>query len=382
MKRLFLFFLIPCGVFGQALNNINYQYQYVQEYGFDLVIRKQNLSSDSIQIFFNVEFESPRSASDYQLNFFQYEGLSDKEGKEIKPAITYFHQTEKFLSGRFTLAESNTYLVARILHLQKKQAWLYFTDCKKELINRLIPLVNDSVSLQKHASIGSKISIYQHHSSFLVNYYKENFPAASPPYAEAQSMVSQTLNADSIFTVSSSFIANKIGLYVIQKNSSSKEFAAIRVEDDYPKFRKLTSLTAPFTYVTTKAEFNKIVLANGDKRSFDRSILTLTGDAERAKLFMRNYFKRVELANAFFSSYKEGWKTDRGMIFTIFGLPDAVYRTQTSEIWEYRTQGDKVSFTFVQTPTLFDPDNFVLIRKKKLESIWLEAVDLNRNARF
>jgi hypothetical protein len=97
---------------------------------------------------------------------------------------------------------------------------------------------------------------------------------------------------------------------------------------------------------------------------------------------MRNYFKRVEIANQYFTSYKEGWKTDRGMIFVVFGLPDAVYRTSASEIWEYAVQGDKVSFTFVRSATLFDPDNYVLIRKKKVEDIWLQAVDLNRNARF
>src|SRR5690606_12532002 len=111
-------------------------------------------------------------------------------------------------------------------------------------------------------------------------------------------------------------------------------------------------------------------------------ILSITQDTERARILMRNYFRRVELANRYFSSYKEGWKTDRGMVFIIFGLPDEVYLFDDREVWEYKNNRLSESFVFVRSGSIFDPGNKVLIRQRKKESSWYEGVDLWRNARF
>jgi hypothetical protein len=97
---------------------------------------------------------------------------------------------------------------------------------------------------------------------------------------------------------------------------------------------------------------------------------------------MRSYFKRVELANQFFSSFKEGWKTDRGMVYIIYGIPDEVYKFKDREVWKYKSSTYKASFDFVRSGTLFDPDNYVLIRDNKFKETWYEVVDLWRNARF
>jgi hypothetical protein len=111
-------------------------------------------------------------------------------------------------------------------------------------------------------------------------------------------------------------------------------------------------------------------------------VLSVTGDKERAKDLMKSYFRRVELANRYFTSYKEGWKTDRGMIYIIFGLPDEVYQFTDREVWNYKNSSYKISFDFVQSSTVFDPDNYVLIRQKKFQETWYEVIDLWRNARF
>ena len=172
------------------------------------------------------------------------------------------------------------------------------------------------------------------------------------------------------------------GLYLIQKDTASTEGFAFRVEEDYPRLAKIESLADPLIYVCTKQEFDRIKLAKGDKKAFDRVILSITGDTERAKNFMRNYFRRVELANEFFTSYKEGWKTDRGMIYIIFGLPDQVFRFTDREVWTYKNNTYKITFDFVKSSTLFDPENFVLVRDKKFQETWYEVIDLWRNARF
>ncbi|MBO8131140.1 MAG: GWxTD domain-containing protein [Candidatus Marinimicrobia bacterium] len=56
---------------------------------------------------------------------------------------------------------------------------------------------------------------------------------------------------------------------------------------------------------------------------------------------MEEYYRRVAYANEHFSNFLPGWKTDRGMIFILFGPPSEVERhpfemnTRPYEIWYY-----------------------------------------------
>jgi GWxTD domain-containing protein len=56
---------------------------------------------------------------------------------------------------------------------------------------------------------------------------------------------------------------------------------------------------------------------------------------------MNEYFHRIELSNRLFSGFLEGWESDRGMIYTIFGEPDDVEQhsfdiaTKPYIIWYY-----------------------------------------------
>ncbi len=66
---------------------------------------------------------------------------------------------------------------------------------------------------------------------------------------------------------------------------------------------------------------------------------------------MEEYYSRVEYANKNFSHYIEGWRTDMGMVFIIFGSPSNVDRhpfdmeSKPYEIWTYYELNH--SFTFV-----------------------------------
>src|SRR5205085_9004136 len=112
----------------------------------------------------------------------------------------------------------------------------------------------------------------------------------------------------------------------------------------------------------------RLVLAGKDKVKFDKVILDITRDKDRAKNVIRKYFRRVELANSLFSSFKEGWKTDRGLTYVIFGPPDEVTRTGNTEIWSYKSVKSK--FVFNRSASIYDPDNFILQRDKRLMETW------------
>ena len=66
-----------------------------------------------------------------------------------------------------------------------------------------------------------------------------------------------------------------------------------------------------------------------------------TPETEHNEL-MDEYYKRVSYANENFDGWKDGWETDRGMIYILFGPPDQVERTNPSmsnstlyQIWTY-----------------------------------------------
>ncbi|MBI87114.1 MAG: hypothetical protein CMG63_03430 [Candidatus Marinimicrobia bacterium] len=57
---------------------------------------------------------------------------------------------------------------------------------------------------------------------------------------------------------------------------------------------------------------------------------------------MEEYYRRVSYSNENFDGWKDGWETDRGMIYILFGPPDKVDRTNPSmanstlyQVWSY-----------------------------------------------
>ena len=53
------------------------------------------------------------------------------------------------------------------------------------------------------------------------------------------------------------------------------------------------------------------------------------------------YFRRISYADENFSNYSEGWRSDRGMVYTILGAPNNIdrhpfeYDSKPYEVWEY-----------------------------------------------
>jgi GWxTD domain-containing protein len=69
--------------------------------------------------------------------------------------------------------------------------------------------------------------------------------------------------------------------------------------------------------------------------------------------FKRDYFKRVEMSNAQYSTFqKKGYKTDRGRVFLLYGEPSEIERypnqidSKPYEIWQYNSLEGGVQFVF------------------------------------
>ena len=384
MKKLLLAVLFPLSILSHAqpLRDINYEYLYQPE-GFRFAIARTD-SSYTVLYSLHVK-DTANFFSEYYIRWEGRESLSDKEGNLITFRDISNKRVGSGLEGVATLplAGAPKYLVARVIKTSTKTAWIFYTKLDPDYPVNNYLLRSGSVAPESYIHTNEPVKIAEGSDEWIISYYNDDFPAAAPAYSEAQARVPAKISADSVFRVRAGDEISfpRKGLYLAQKDTSSLQGFAFRAEDDYPQYTRLASLSGPLIYITTRQENERLEAARGNKKAFDRVILSVTADTERARTLMRSYFRRVEMANRFFTSYKEGWKTDRGMIYTIFGKPDQVFRFDDREVWNY-SHDFKVEFTFTRSASLFDPDNFVLIRDKKKEDVWYEVIDLWRNARF
>ena len=216
-----------------------------------------------------------------------------------------------------------------------------------------------------------------------VRYYHRDFPIALPPFSSAN-QETYTYEADEIYTFKTENHESELmvfpneGFYHFQPDSSSRGgLTMFRFYDGYPKVIEAAQLIPPLRYLTSNKEFKQLLGAHDQKMAADSFWISFSGNEERALEILKQYYTRVELANRFFTSFKEGWKTDRGMIYIIFGQPKTVFRRDNIETWVYGEKGNRVSLTFdfIKAINPFTENDFVLQRQADFKTPWFVAVD-------
>ncbi|MGK7391554.1 MAG: GWxTD domain-containing protein [Candidatus Cyclobacteriaceae bacterium M2_1C_046] len=216
-----------------------------------------------------------------------------------------------------------------------------------------------------------------------VTYYSHNFPPASPPMSEKPVSDKVILPDSSFLTFDNSIISlRKEGFYLFQEDTTSGIGFGWRLEGEgFPKPNQISGLIQPLRYISTSDEWKDLV-TNEDKSTFDKFWLNLGRNPNIAKSMIRKFYSRVEYANKYFTTYKEGWKTDRGMIYLVYGAPDEVYRDESGEIWWYITNGERESFRFLRFSHVFYPYNYVLDRDPAYRGSWFARIEQLRSNLF
>jgi GWxTD domain-containing protein len=378
-------FTFVCQLHGQPLRDINYNYLYDPAQVISVQLKPVRQGEQWIVLYKLQVRDSTFKVDDFSIEWGIRQTLADKENTpDGNIQVKELHRNKSGSDGMVHIPVGTVpkILVAKAIQIEAKRAWFFYTTLEPNFPLNDYATVNDQLLLNPFIKNTDKISLSSTDTR-VISYYNDNFPAALPPFAEAQTRVSKAIEPDSTFTAGGDgFILPLTGLYLVQKDTSATEGLAIRVQDDYPRLARITSLAGPLAYICARDEITRLNYAKNDKRAFDRIILSITNDTDRARKLIRNYFRRVELANQYFTSYKEGWKTDRGMIFIIFGLPDEVFRFNDREVWNYKNDLYKITFNFSKASSIFDPENYVLIRENRFRETWLETVDLWRSARF
>ncbi|MCU0434705.1 MAG: GWxTD domain-containing protein [Bacteroidia bacterium] len=149
------------------------------------------------------------------------------------------------------------------------------------------------------------------------------------------------------------------------------------MRNGYPAVRQVQQLLEPLRYLMPREEYNKLAAEKQLKPAIDKFWLERAGSEERARTVIKNFYQRVEHCNTLFTTDREGWQTDRGMIYLIFGKPQSVYRYPLYEIWYYGSDSgssNSLSFTFMSYSDGYRSD-FILERNLGYKINWLAAVD-------
>lgn len=151
----------------------------------------------------------------------------------------------------------------------------------------------------------------------------------------------------------------------------------------YPYIKTVASMIRPLRFITTKQEYQKLVDSEELKKDVDEFWFKMAGNAERAAEIIEEFYGRVEVANLQFTSYTQGWKTDRGLIYIIYGPPTTVYKTQGYERWTYSEKNNilSVEFTFYRVDNAFSMNDYQLDRSNGYKSSWYRAIDNWRQGR-
>ena len=155
-------------------------------------------------------------------------------------------------------------------------------------------------------------------------------------------------------------------------------------EPDFPQLTEVDDLIEALAYLTSDRE---LALIRGgatvaDRRMrFDAFWGSLFNDRVAAADVIRLYYERVEEANLLFTTYKEGWKTDRGMVYILLGPPEFVETTPTQETWHYAFGRRDALATFdferassYEASTRGAFESWVLARTGAYEATWRQAI--------
>ncbi|WP_440999178.1 GWxTD domain-containing protein [Fodinibius sp. SL11] len=163
--------------------------------------------------------------------------------------------------------------------------------------------------------------------------------------------------------------------------------------ENFPAVESVRELARPLYYLMGRGDHEKLMSISDDdslKQAIDRFWLKNIGNKSKAQQVIAQYYTRVEEANKRFSNFKEGWKTDRGLIYILFGEPFHTRDRLRQLIWyySYNTEDPRYRFFFEQ-PKLnnkFYPfDHYLLDRNSyyhnilySQRSLWLSGRILER----
>ncbi|WP_255233422.1 GWxTD domain-containing protein [Aliifodinibius salipaludis] len=189
--------------------------------------------------------------------------------------------------------------------------------------------------------------------------------------------------------------------FEVQTNISSEESGeAYKARDfavkskNYPSIQTARELAQPLIYLMKEKEYEKLMaITNTDslKQAVDRFWLKNIGNKGQGRSVIKKFYNRVEEANKQFSNFKEGWKTDPGMMYILMGPPWYVDERLDEMYWSYSYNRSDPTRNFYffepRNKNEFFPFNHYILRRSQSYftlqyqqiDLWLSGLIMRRN---
>lgn len=392
-----------CSAPKETVNNYAYIYQKNEQSLFpDYVV--YHSSKDSTTIYFKIEssqllFTKKVDDSLFHSDLvFQYKLFNDFEKKTITDSNTVvLHATgkngqNKHLYGAIKIKApfGNNYVFsAKVTEPLRGNIGTTLIEInKKDEQNRqnfLLLNENNLVSFKTSFDIGEKVIVKCKQPLEAINcrFYSRDYPLPLPPFV-TDNLFTDTYDADDVFTIEAMELGTfeveikTRGFYHLLTDTTQKTGVTLfSFDKNFPEVTSVNQMIECVRYLTSKNEFKSIEGSKTPKETLERFWLSLGGSTDRAKLLIKEYYNRVEQANRHFTSYTEGWKTDRGLIYIVYGPPNTIYKNNMVETWVYGEEGNimTISMQFQKVKNPFTENDFVLDRNPLLKSSWYRSID-------
>lgn len=154
--------------------------------------------------------------------------------------------------------------------------------------------------------------------------------------------------------------------------------------ENYPSLYSPRELAEPLIYLMDRRDHERMMeIENPDslKEAVDRFWLSNVKNASQARSVISLYYERVEQANKQFTNFKEGWKTDLGMIYILFGPPWYVDRYLNTLAWSYSYDRSDPRYNYIfERPNMrneyYPFDNYLLQRNQGYFNIQYRQIQL------
>jgi GWxTD domain-containing protein len=269
-----------------------------------------------------------------------------------------------------TISEANRYNFRVVGHFDKN-----------ELFNPVLR-VDEYVNL---------IYSREHIDSIYVSFYKPFHEIPDPP---SMILPRKTIDYEPERTIALPYsdtlpmMFPREGIYQCAISRNTREgYTFKNLGDNYPAMRTPEVMIEPLAYLALPDELDSMRYALKKKMALDNFWIKLGGNIERARELIRIYYTRVLYSNYYFTSFTEGWRTERGMIYIIYGPPDKVYKTIDGENWGYKkpvvkstwggrysVKEDYIFFNFKIGDNLFSDNDYYLARNETLVTFWDKAI--------
>jgi len=247
------------------------------------------------------------------------------------------------------------------------------------------PLLNPVLEKNEIFSI-EHANGYKYNTIF-VKYYPNNHPLP-PPIFSSLAYNLMEFAPDSLYQLEFSkeeeYTLNDQGVYHFQLDTSVREGLTLyNFGEGYPRFTTPRDLLEPLVYLTSTNEYRDLAESSDIKLAVDNFWYRLTGSFDRARELLRVYYNRGQYANYYFTADREGWKTDRGMVYMVYGPPKSLYKSDNEEKWVYfqKKGSPTLELVFRRYPSPFTNNLFVLEREEGYNSFWREAIETWRDGK-